>query len=256
MDELANVVGAAGLAELVWRRQGEAPGALGVVPLALHGGPAVALPWSHEAVAREVAAAPEVALVLSEPRLAGPAWRPAAVVGRARLIEDGDGALFREHLLDQELRKHPPARALMDSFLLQREHWWYLPRLVLLLQLDRIQEVRPRQGPRDAVLAVDEGRLQVAVVRVEDWDADDLALTGAPDAEGPAALVGQEVSVPDAERWTAHVTTGRLAAGRLAVRGRPPSRELEPVPGLRQRIRRQRDLERSCVRALRAAGHG
>jgi hypothetical protein len=79
---------------------------------------------------------------------------------------------------------------------------------------------------------------------------------GPAEVHGPAALVGQEVSVPDAERWTLHVTAGRYDGGRLVDVQRPQTRELEPVPGLRARVRRQRDLERSCVKALRAAGHG
>jgi len=257
LTNLAAVTRAAGLAELAWAPHPERPpAAIGVVPLVLAGAPAIALPWAYEQVAREAAAAAEVALLLAEPRLAGPGWRPLAVTARAQLVEDGEGDLFSDQLLDQELRKHPPSRLLMDSFLLRREHWWYLPRLVLVLEPVRVEPVGRRDGPRDAGLVVVDGGLHAATVRVDDWDADVLALTGAPARSGPAALVGQEISVPDAERWTVHVTTGHVDAGRLVVAQRPPTRELEPVPGLRARVRRQRDLERACVRALRAAGHG
>lgn len=195
--------------------------------------------------------------MLSDQRLSGAAWEPLAALGRVTLFEDGEGELFRAQLLDQELRKHPPARALAGSPILRREHWWYLPRLVLLLEVEHVGPVAPRAGPLDAVLAVDADGLRVSTVRVVDWEADPLGVVGGPaDVRGPAVLVGQEVSVPDAERWTVHSTTGCYDDGRLLDAQRPVSRELEPVPGLRARVRRQRELERACVRALRAAGHG
>ncbi|GAA4740852.1 hypothetical protein GCM10023328_22570 [Modestobacter marinus] len=253
---LGTAVRAAGLAELVWRRDGRPPGALGVVPLWLGDRPAVALPWAQVEAARAVAAAGAATLVLSDQRLAGPGWQPLVVTGRLTLVEDGDGSLFTEQLLDQELRKHPPSRALADSPMLRREHWWYLPRLVLLLDPVDVVPGGRREGPADAVLAVDDEALHVRTVRVADWAADPMPLTGAPpDVRGPAVLVGQEISVPDAERWTVHVTSGQAADGRLAGVRPAERRALEPVPGLRARVRRQRALERGCVQALRAAGH-
>ena len=171
-------------------------------------------------------------------------------------MEDGEGSLYVEQLLDQELRKHPPARVLAGSPLLRREHWWYLPRLVLLLEPDSVTPVAARTGPLDAVLAVDDATLHVSTVRVADWDGDPVVLDGAPaGARGPAALIGQEVSVPDAERWTVHVTTGRYDDGRLRQPTATASRSLEPVPGLFARVRRQHALERACVKALRRDGH-
>jgi hypothetical protein len=254
---LTSAVRAAGLAELVWTGgEGAAPQAIGVVPLLLGDSPAVALPWAYAEQARAAAAARTAALVLSEPRLAGPAWQPLAAVGRLTLVEDAEGELFVSQLLDQELRKHPPARAFADTPLVRREHWWYLPRLVLLLEPQRVEPVGRREGPLDAVLAVDDGGLQVRTVQVQQWDVDPLALTGGPAGSGPAVLVGQEVSVPDAERWTVHVTTGQYDDGRLVDVAPAAARELEPVPGLRARVRRHRALERACVKALRAEGHG
>ena len=256
-NHLAAVRGA-GLAELVWRAaDGGPPDAVGVVPLVLGEQPAVALTWGHEATARAVAASAEVALVLSEPRLAGPSWVPLVLHARPTLVEDGDGRLFTEQLLDQELRKHPPARGLADSTLLRREHWWYLPRLVLLLDPLVVAPALSRNDPGDAVLAVDDGGLHVDVVRVQDWSRDPLELAGGPDGRrGPAALVGQEVAVPDVERWSVHRTTGAFSQGRFSVTHPVPDRRLEAVPGLLARVRRQRALERACVRALRHAGHG
>jgi hypothetical protein len=252
-----SAIHASGVAELLWRNADGPPGALGVVPLLLGGRPAVALPWAQQAAARAAVAGDGAALVLSDPRLTGSAWRPLAFTGRLTLVEDGEGEVFTEHLLDQELRKHPPARALADSPMLRREHWWYLPRLILVLDVGHTEPVRRREGPADVVLAVDDAGLHVRTVRVADWHADPLALEGGPaTARGPAVLVGQEISVPDVERWTVHTTTGRYADGTLSGVRPAPTRDLEPVPGLLARIRRQRALERGCVAALRAAGHG
>jgi hypothetical protein len=248
----------AGLAELLWRdAAGGPPHALGAVPLLLGEQPVLALPWAYAQQARAAAASGSAALVLSEPRLAGPGWSPLVATGRLTLVEDGDGAVYVEQLLDQELRKHPPARVLAGSPLLRREHWWYLPRLLLLLEPERVHPVLPRTGPLDAVLAVDDGALHVATVRVTVWDADPLVVDGAPPAaRGPAALVGQEVSVPDAERWSVHVTTGRYEDGLLHQPAAAADRSLEPVPGLLARVRRQHALERACVKGLRRDGHG
>jgi len=255
---LAAAVGSAGLAELVWScGGGRPPRAIGVVPLLLGDQPAVALPWAYAEQARAAAASSSAGLALTEPRLTGSSWQPLAATGRLTLVEDSEGELFCAQLLDQELRKHPPARALAGSPLLRREHWWYLRRLVLLLEPVEVTTVDSRRGPLDAVRAVDADGLHVSTVRVPDWEAEPLAVpAGPPGLAGPAVLVGQEVSVPDAERWTVHATTGRYADGVLRDVQRPTSRELEPVPGLRARVRRQRELERSCVKALRAAGHG
>ncbi|MDT0276192.1 hypothetical protein [Blastococcus goldschmidtiae] len=249
-------VRAAGVAELVWRAPDGPPGAIGVVPLVLGERPAVALPWAQVEAARRVAASDAAALVLSDPRLTGSAWAPLVATGRFDLVEDATGELFTEALLDQELRKHPPARALADSAMLRREHWWYLPRLVLVLDAAEFVPGVRRDGPADAVLGVDDGALSVRTVRVPDWNTDPLELRDGPGAvRGPAVLVGQELSVPDIERWTVHTTTGRYADGRLTAVRAAATRDLEPVPGLLARMRRQRGLERACVRALRAAGH-
>ena len=249
-------VRSAGVAELLWRVPDGPPAAIGVVPLLLGGKPTVALPWAHAATARAAAASGTAALVLSDPRLTGSRWTPLVATGRLTLVEDGDGELFADELLDQELRKHPPSRALADSHMLRREHWWYLPRLVLVLDPVDVVPGGRRDGPENVVLGVDDGGLHVRTVRVPDWDDDPLpVLGGPPEVSGPAVLIGQEVSVPDAERWTVHTTTGRYADARMTRVTPAPDRELEPVPGLLARMRRQRSLERACIQALKAAGH-
>lgn len=143
--------------------------------------------------------------------------------------------------------------------MLRREYWWYLPRLILLLEPSDAVPLRPRESPLDVVLAVapTTGPLDVSTVTVREWATPQLELVGGPaDARGPAVLVGQQMSVPDLERWTVHRTEGHYADGRLTDVAPAQSRALEPVPGLLVRMRRQRGLQRSCLRALRAEGHG
>lgn len=252
-----SAVHSAGVAELLWRGPDGPPRAIGVVPLLLDDRPAVALPWAFVDDARAAASSAGAALVLSDPRLTGSAWRPLAIGGRLTLVEDSEGSLFADRLLSQEVRKHPPSRALVDSPILRREHWWYVPRLILLLDPVSVEPIERRDAPDRAVLAVDDDGLFVRTVQVADWDADPMPLHGGPaTVSGPAALVGQEMSVPDVERWTVHTSTGTYADGGLSDVVLAADRALEPVPGLLARMRRQRALERSCVTALRAAGHG
>jgi hypothetical protein len=253
---LGPAVHSAGVAELLWRTPAGPPAAIGVVPLLLGGQPAVALPWAHVSTARDAARSDRAAFVLSDPRLTGSQWEPLVATGRLTLVEDGEGDLFVEELLDQELRKHPPSRALADSHMLRREHWWYLPRLVLVLEPADVAPIARRDGPEDAVLGVDDDGLHVRTVHVTDWEADHLQLREAPsDVGGPAVLIGQEISVPDVEQWTVHTTTGQYADGRLTDVHPAATRALEPRPGVLPRVRRQRALERACVSELRAAGH-
>lgn len=238
------------MAELTWTGSGGRPDALPVTPLLLDERPAVAYPYAYADLARQVAGSPAVALTLSDPRMTGSGWRAMTAAGQARLVEDSQGELFRAQLLREELRKYPPSRVLADSLMLQREHWWYLPRLIVVLDLGAPVPVEPRVDGQSQVLSVwAGGRLHVDTVRVTDTGTDRLhiaSLAGRPIPDGPASLLGHDFSVPDLERWTPWVTAGELAGGVFNASGRPERTTLEPSLSLRQRYRRQRDLERAC----------
>jgi hypothetical protein len=255
-------VDAAAVAELAWVVDG-VPAAMPVVPLRLDGRPAVALPYATADRARGLASASSVALVLSDPRLAGRAWSPTAVRGdRPTLRDDVTGEEFAARLLDQELRKHPPSRALVDSPLLCRENWWYLPRLLITFEPTAVTPVGARTDPRtQALLALSRtgGRLDVRTVDVGDWSARPLEVQPA-EGDGAAVLLAHDFTEPDVERWMAHVLTGHLSGGALRVTHGP----LGPPPplrtlGLLARVRRHRELERGCRQGIsaaeRAAGH-
>jgi hypothetical protein len=226
-----------------------------VTPLLLREQPAVALPYAQQALARRLAAAPALALLVSDDRMTGSGWQPVAVTGRPRLLADRDGKLFTDQLLEQELRKYPPSRALADSVLLRREHWWYLPRLIVTLEPDSVTAVGARAGGQGEVLAVvdEAGQLAVDTVRGDDEVAGQRRLTslhGRDLPSGAAVLLGHDFSVPDLERWTPWHSRGWLAGAHLTVEQRPERTSLEPPPGLWRRLRRQQQLERACRRAL------
>lgn len=254
-------VRAASVGEFAWLGLDGRPDAVPVTPLLLAEQPVLAFPYAHADLARAVAAAPSVVLVLSDPRMTATGWRPLALRGRPRLVEDHDGAIFTEQLLQEELRKYPPARVLIDSPLLRRENWWYVPRLLVLLDVTASHEVAARSADRDGVLCVaaDDG-LTASTVRITDDDAaahpggpEQLRVTGLTGQvlpDGAAALLEHDFSVPDLERWTAWLTRGHLAGGVLRIDERPDRSTLEPPLTLRQRLRRQRELERACRRAL------
>jgi hypothetical protein len=269
-ERLAEANRRAGVAEVCWRDEEGRPRAAAGVPLDLDGRPALALLWSQQEQARELAASPAVAWVLSDRRMAQRAWEPLIGFGRMELVEDRDGSLFGERLLDQELRKHAPSRAYADSPLLRRENWWYVPRLVLVLAAREVVVAGERQEPDEAVLAVAPGSSAVAgsavagsaggagglvvdTVAVADWDGSPRAvsLAGRPLPPGDAVLFCHDFSVPDLERWTRHATAGRWDGERLDVVTRPDRRTLAPAPGLLERLRRHRAMERGCRAALR-----
>jgi hypothetical protein len=180
-------------------------------------------------------------------------WEPVAVVGKPRLIEDPDGVFVAEKILSQELRKFPPSRAFVDSIMLRTENWWYVPRLIIVL--DRVTAIGVvARSTADQVLAVrGSDGLFVDTVSVQDSGADERQVTSLRDQTappGPAVLLGHDFSEPDLERWTPWVTRGHLSDGVLHVDERPDRTSLEPVPKLRERYRRHRELKRACIAEL------
>lgn len=229
-----------------------------VTPLLLDKDPAFTLTYADSALAREISASPRAALVFSDSRLAYVGWSPLSVTAMAEVLPDPDGELFREELLTQEVRKFPPARQLIDSPLLQRENWWYLPRwIVRVFEPGEPRPVARREGPDHGVLAYErDGSLEADAVRVGDWDAERIPLgplsSGAPlPDDGPAALLHYDFAVPDMDPRTAFLAAGRLQNGRLFVTRREGSRAFGERPGLLARWRAQKSLERRCKAGLK-----
>ncbi len=254
----------AAVCEVVWLTTDGRARAVAATPLALDDRPVLAFAYAHAEVAREIGAARQAAIVLSDRRMAGSGWQPLAVIGRPEVTEDREGSLFTDALLDQELRKHPPSRALADSILLRREHWWFLPRIVVAVEPDAVIPMAPRQGgAADAVLGVSEmydsgERLRVATVGM--GSAENARFSVLPLGEGsllgndatprPAVLLRHDFSVPDVERWSSWTAFGNLTDDVLDSADQRGSVVLPPPLGLLARIRRQRMLARACRKAL------
>ncbi len=245
----------AGVVEVCWTGPDGVLRATAGVPLQHCGQPTLALPWSHESQAREMAAAAAVGWVLSDGRLAQRSWEPLLALGRFELTEDTTGEVFADELLGQELRKYPPSRAYADTPLLRNENWWYLPRLILSLEPFDVLSIGARTGPEHAVLAVTHGGgLAIDTVAVTGLQTARRATSLADRPAlppGAAVLFTHDFSVPDLERWTWQVTTGQWDGSGLDVVDGSGWREPGPLPGLLERLRRHRALERGCRAALR-----
>lgn len=255
--EMVAAVRASSLSELSWLAADRRPSVVGVVALTRQDRPVVAFTYADEAVARAVAESSVVALSLTDPRSTGSVFRSLLVRGRPSLVEDPSGAAFTEHLLSEELRRYPPARVYADSPLLRREHWWFLPRLLIEIDVSSVEQLPSRQTPRDHVLAVDgpDGPV-VRVVRIDDEHStpDRLSLTllgqASPPAAGSAVLFGQDASFPDLEQWSQWCFTGAWHGSSFTVEEAPARVGLVTRPSVLQRWRTQRELERRCRAAI------
>ncbi|WP_028279918.1 hypothetical protein [Arthrobacter sp. H5] len=250
---VASSVKASSVIDLAWLDGSGAPDACAAVALWWQGKPAVAFTYAYADLARRVAASPAAALVFTETRSTGRSFAPAALLGRPRLTEDTDGAVFSDDLLEQELRRYPPSRVFADSYLLRRENWWYLPRLIVQFDVDAGVPVPVRTpGAADQhllVTAVD-GRLVPRLVAVgHDDGGGSLALTPADGRalpEGQAVLIGQDATFPDMAQWTSWRYRGMSTGSELVVTERPARVGLESTPTIWQRYRLQRDFSKSC----------
>jgi hypothetical protein len=257
LPEPAALVAGSSLSTLCWVDAEGAARAHGVVALVRGDRPVVAFTYSQERVARAVAAAPCAVLALTEARSTGGAFRPCLITGVPRLVEDPTGEGYVRDLAAQELRRYPPARLFADSPLLMREHWWYLPRLVVELEVARVEPVELGEShpPEDHLLVVAQG--DVPLVRPAGRPAVPppqgrlpLQVLGTPPPAGPAVLFGQDASFPDLDQWEQWRYAGTWDGAALVVERAPARVGLGGPPGLLTRWRRQRDLRRRCLAAI------
>lgn len=223
-----------------------------VTPLMLDETPCVALPFAHKERAERIRAATEIVFSITDARSVRASMPALACHGRQRVVDDLSGELFTTKLVDQELVKYPPTRTLADSLLLRREHWWWMPRIVVsLAEPGREVELAPRTDPAGhAVLAADDAGLRVTTVSVQGTGTGTrlTALDGSPlrGDTGPASVVGHDFA-DDFERWESWVLFGRLYGSEMAIE----RRKGESTPGsgplrLVERLRRHRRLAKEC----------
>ena len=250
------------LADLAWTSgPGLPPRARGVLPLVEPGAQdsvVLALTYAelHDARSLEVAGSASLVLGLDDADEGGPLLVADCAV---QVTADPEGHVFGGDLLDQELRRWPPSRVLADSPLLRREHWWYVPRLLVRLRPVAVQRLE-RDARTDHLLVVDTGsRLQVEAIAAPSTLTTEhrgpLALEhqAARIADGAATLHGRAIS-SDRERWSQWSWSGQLAGGDLDVTSARGEVGLAPTPGVWKRWRTQRRLERACRAGLEAAG--
>lgn len=260
--DLSAVARAASVAEVAWVDGEDLPQVAPVLPLTRGEHVVLALTFDRADLAHRLAAADRVALVVREPRGTAGSFAPVAVLGTPSLEADTTGAVYREELITQELRRYPPARTMADSPLLCREHWWWLPRLIVTLtDVEALAAPAPRTDEQAHLLVTTarDGIPVVSTVRAQPGGAQ-VALTvcgGAPPEAGPACLAAQDASFPDLERWAAWSWQGRLEVGETTVlhveqAPEPGAIGLPPVPGVLRRWRRQQELERACLAGIAA----
>lgn len=251
--DVAQEIHGSSLGVVAWVDAGGRPRVRGVVALVHDDRPALAFTYADEAVAREVAQAPQVSLALHETRSTGTTFRPMLMTGRPRLVEDASGDLYLTELVTQELRRYPPSRVFADSPLLMREHWWYLPRLVVEVDVDAVEPLAPRTASHDHLLVVVHDAspvVRAAGVRAHTQPRLGLDVLGTAPPPGAAVLFGQDASFPDLEQWSQWRYRGHWDGDAFAVEEAPERTGLGRAPGLLQRWRRQRAFERRCVAAI------
>jgi len=252
-SDVGRTVAASSVAEVSWVADDGTPRVCGVVALLREDRPVVAFTYADAAVARSLGAASRAVLTLTERRSTGTSFRPVALAGRPSLTEDPRGDVYVTDLVTQELRRYPPARLFADSPLLMREHWWYLPRLLVDLDVDSVQPVEPRVAPYDHLLVVADGsRPVVCPARIGEQAGDRLGVDIAGDVPPPgtAVVFGQDASFPDLDQWAQWRWTGGWDGRALTVDRAPESTGLGRPPGVLQRWRRQRVFERRCTEAI------
>jgi hypothetical protein len=251
-DQLTRLLSSSSLGEVAWVDADGTPGAAGVLPLVRDGVALLALTLDRAELATALAAADAVDLLVRKPRNATAGWAPAAWRCRSRLVEDLGGQLLRDDLLLQELRRYPVARRYADSPLLSREHWWYLPRLVVELTPETSLDAPPvRSGPGDLLLVtVADGRPVAGGVR-----ADPAGLTpswGPSPSPGTGTVLGQDASFPDLEVWRTWQRAVTVSDGEVVAREPIPTLGPGRTPGLWQRWRAERDFAAACRRGIAA----
>lgn len=264
MDELIADWRRATSCEVCWLDNAGRPAALATIPLLDGEVPCVALPYSRAAAATGLRDAEQVAFAVTDSRSLPADAEGMAVLGWVTITDDISGEHFATELLAQELVKYPPSRALVDSPLLRRENWWWLPRI--LVRLDRVERTvalpARRDASRDALLVRDDGRgLRLDVASAPDWDGPEIALRAASDeplrGDGAPTVGLSHDHSPDRERWESWSRRGQLRGDQLLVTERDGDPVLDPAPlRLLERLRRQRALERGCRQGIAAVKRG
>jgi hypothetical protein len=257
-SDVINVARRAARAEIAWQDGTAHIGAAVIIPLIVDDQIVAALPFALAGLAERLASVSAVTVTFSDSRMALKGWHPCVVTAAVDVVADRAGDWTWTGALDQEVRKHPPARLLIDTAIQRREHWWYVPRWIVRLRpVGAPRPLARRRGPDDGLLLLAGQKVPSAgTVAVEDWRADDVRVTpldggtaALQGSAGPALLFGHDFSIPDQERTSQLALRGALERHVLTVQQRDGGPDL-PAPRLLRRLRAHVRLERACRRAL------
>lgn len=148
------------------------------------------------------------------------------MIGRAEVRSDVRGDFFVAHLLDQELAKYPPARALVAVPLHRRLFAWYFGRALMSFWPERVEH-RLGDDARTLVTLDANGFPSIAPIDAPDAPSEQLAIPFSPVAhDGPALLLRHRESADMSDLRHASIR-GTLAGGVFTVRRRIGSLEGE-----------------------------
>lgn len=141
------------------------------------------------------------------------------IVGRADVRADLRGDFFVANLLDQELAKYPPARALVAVPLHRRVFGWYFGRALMFFTPESVEQ-RPGSDAGTVITLDADGFPSILPLEVPDAPFDHLAVPhSAATHDGPALLLQHRESadMSDLRHASMH---GTLARGAFTVRRR------------------------------------
>lgn len=258
MQELVTVWRRSTVGELSWVAP-TGPVGIPVVPLDWDDHPCAALPFAHAEVIDTLRSG-VATFTVSDGSMLREETPGIAITGRVEITRDLDGDRFVEHLLEQEVVKHPPTRLRADSLMARRENWWWIGRIIVrLTEVLAQRELPKRDRPDDAVLVRGTGDAPRAdVVTASDWSGADITLW----ARDGHTLAGADESAfafahafsPDFERWERWCRGGTLREDTLtaSLSEGGPTGPLEPF-GVLARLRNHRTVQRACQAGIRAA---
>jgi hypothetical protein len=146
------------------------------------------------------------------------------MLGRADVRADVKGAFFVQNLLDQELAKYPPARALVGVPFHRRVFSWYFGR-ALMFFVPEEAAARPGDDAATLVTLRRDGFPSIAPIGVPSGVLDAVAVSPPTEmADGPAQILQHRESADMSDLWQATLR-GTLANGMFTVRRRIGSLE-------------------------------
>lgn len=248
---LTEAVRAGAIAEVLWHGPDGLEAATVTPLVAEEGGCVAALPVSRTPLVRRLAHAGEALVAVTDARPTRPGWESAAARCRVQVDEDRTGDRYViGGLMGEELAKSPALRAMLDTPILRREHWWLVPRWLVFFEVEAKVAAPRRLGPRSALAVSWISGSAPGLASVDDvgWDADPVDLAGATPrlADGPGAVLTHDWVDRDRGHQRLLLRAGRLDGGRLHVARAVGAPESHRTPGLRARMRARRDLERAC----------